>query len=398
MKEFFNFQVALLKKKREILLSSDKIDLKIHDKLEIVSILKLAQEIEKETPIATKNQIMSVFYPTKETNLEELHKYYLENVILPLPVTEIIEIFKKDKKSISKSSLKYIVIDCRSIESYRFARLPTAIHIGANIRYDEKRMNEIIKQYESAKGSHFTIFGTGRKIQEELNLLKLIAFKFIQHGFPHISITTDGFKGCIKYISSNQIEYVQDEKKEEEQEQDYGISQTLSNLSFDIFGWGKKQIENIKKEELITPTFSLDEDEQSYNAPQEEQDMQNKEREIKMEYLNKIDSNIVIYKGYEPGNQLAIRYLVIGETMILCLKSHSTKLGYGIIIWKRLLTHLIKLSYKKENKQYLSFFMQGKPDTLSADDEGEFKYTIVLPDSDKCIELVQRNISKMIKK
>lgn len=380
------------------MLSSDKLDLKIADKLEIVSILKLAQEIQKETPVATKNQVMSVFYPTKETNLVELHKFYLENVILPLPISEIIEIFKKDKKSISKSSLHYIVIDCRSIDSFKFARLPTAIHIGTNIRYDEKRMNEIIKQYESAKGSHFTIFGTGRQIQDELNLLKLIAMKFIQNGFPHVSITTDGFKGCIKYITSNQIEYVQDEKKEEEQETDYGITSTISSLSTNLFGWGKKQIENLKKEEIVSqPTFSLDDDELAYNSPQEEQNMEDVEREIKMEYLNKIDTNISIFKGNEPGNELAVRYIVIGDNMVLSLKSHSTKLGYGIIVWKRLITHLLKLSFKKENKSYLTLFIKGKPDTLSGDDEGEFKYSIIIPESMNLIELIQKNLANLKK-
>jgi hypothetical protein len=44
-------------------------------------------------------------------------------------------------------------------------------------------MKNIIKQFESAKGSNFTIFGTGRGLPEEENLLKVFAMKFISEGF-----------------------------------------------------------------------------------------------------------------------------------------------------------------------------------------------------------------------
>lgn len=140
------------------------------------------------------------------------------------------------------------------MKSFRFARLPTAVHIGATIGYDPKKLENIVKQFESAKGSHFTLFGTGRRLPDEENLLKVIAMRFLTRGFPHISIAPGGFKDCIKYISSDQIEYVRDEDVEE-QKTDWSleelkklanqvdtsvITSKVKTFGMELFNWGKK--------------------------------------------------------------------------------------------------------------------------------------------------------------
>jgi galactokinase/mevalonate kinase-like predicted kinase len=49
--------------------------------------------------------------------------------------------------------------------------------------------------------------------------------RFLNRGFPHISIAPGGFKDCIKYISSDQIEYVQDEDIEEDNKSDWSLEE-----------------------------------------------------------------------------------------------------------------------------------------------------------------------------
>lgn len=80
------------------------------------------------------------------------------------------------------------------MKSFKFARLPTAVHVG-NVGYDSIKMKAILDRFETAKGSHFVIYGTGKHLPDEDNLLNVIAMRFLAANFPHISIAPDGFKG-----------------------------------------------------------------------------------------------------------------------------------------------------------------------------------------------------------
>ena len=61
------------------------------------------------------------------------------------------------------------------MKSFKFARLPTAVHVG-NVGYDSAKMKAVMERFELAKGSHFVIFGTGKHLPDEDNLLCSIRF------------------------------------------------------------------------------------------------------------------------------------------------------------------------------------------------------------------------------
>ena len=115
--------------------------------------------------------------------------------------------------------ISYVVLDCRSERSFHFARLPTAIHIGCDVGYDPELMLSMLERFEGARGSHICVFGTGRGVAEEANLLKIIALRFTQGGFPFVSIAEEGFKGLIPLIKAGQIEVVKSQASPAAQQQ-----------------------------------------------------------------------------------------------------------------------------------------------------------------------------------
>eukprot|EP00744_Colponema_vietnamica_P006536 GILI01009481.1.p1 GENE.GILI01009481.1~~GILI01009481.1.p1 ORF type:complete len:679 (+),score=181.48 GILI01009481.1:644-2680(+) len=152
-----------------------------------------------------------------------------------------------DAVASASSHLQYLVLDSRAENSFLFARLPTAIHIGSTIGFDLQQLQSTIQGLQDAWASHLTIMGTGRSIVEELNLLKLISMRLVEKGFPHVSIVDGGFKACIPFLKSGSMEYVQSPQRQREgaapqqksspnQHQDPNVTRTTLASSEEIVG------------------------------------------------------------------------------------------------------------------------------------------------------------------
>eukprot|EP01064_Diplonema_japonicum_P024403 TRINITY_DN3496_c0_g1_i1.p1 TRINITY_DN3496_c0_g1~~TRINITY_DN3496_c0_g1_i1.p1 ORF type:complete len:718 (+),score=121.92 TRINITY_DN3496_c0_g1_i1:23-2155(+) len=173
----------------------------------INSLLQSAAEFRKATPPSACMRILKLFNPIGSIN-QELHDELITCVVLPIESEELIEVFKK--RQAPRSSLKFMVLDCRALKSYNFARLPTAVHVGPNVGYEPTKLSEMLERFEGARGSHFCLMGTGRGIQAELNLLNVLALRFVSNGFSHIGVAVDGFKGVIPFIKADLIEFVRE--------------------------------------------------------------------------------------------------------------------------------------------------------------------------------------------
>eukprot|EP01080_Neovahlkampfia_damariscottae_P004226 gene4226-7563_t len=386
---FFGIGYLIKKREKNLLIKKDlnvKMN-KIQNLIEIIEIQKIGKEIEMRTPLSTKNQLMSLLFPTKETNLDELFQFFKKNLILPIPTFEIIEGFLKKKKVNTLSNnyhQNYIIIDCRSIESFKFARIPTAIHIGSNIKYDENKIKKIINQFESAKDSHFTIFGTGRNLEEEDNFLKLIAMKFIKNDFKHISIAYEGFKGCIKYISTNEIEFVHDDKNDKNNEENESIFSTIKNYSSDLFAKWKMKNEDIENKSLkkesqnetnFNSNFSLDDTEMINNDLIDENDSK---LAIKIENISKINhEKLTLFNGRNEENTF---YLLFDSKMIMLLRAHPNEFGIGLFEWKKLLKQLKKVTISKLIKNQITL------------DFGDFKQELILNECQTFLKFINTSI------
>ncbi|KAL9658809.1 hypothetical protein ABK040_005963 [Willaertia magna] len=427
--------IILIRNRKEILLKTSTKDVEYYcshslnvlsTKEDIFSIYLEAIQLKKQTPISSRNQLLSIFQPNSETDFTKLKQLLQESVVLPLPTSELVNSFHKNKERNRSSIIKYIIIDCRSNKSFQYARLPTAVHIGTKVGYDNKKMKDILSRFEDAKGSHFIVFGTGRKLNDEENLLKLIAMKFVANHFPHISLATDGFKGCIKFISSNQIEFVRDESqsKQSQQNQEEEWTSKVSNL----LTWGKKIAEDYIKESKVVatntatigltgakqtlskiakPVFALGDDSDT-EEEETHQQVQNTstedEKVIKLDDLNKISENITIFNSHLRRTK-EHRYIVIGDNLIMSIKAHPQRLGYGIIQWKRTLRQIVKLSFKKSDKTAITFTLKGLVDqlnynpspTVNQQEEPSFQEQYTMDEAEKCVQTIQTNVKKLKK-
>lgn len=422
----------------------------IKSKMDIFSLYLEAKNLEKETPISARNQLQSIYQASYEAKFDTMKQLLQESVILPLPATEIADCFTKDRtrqqQRAQTSKVKYLVIDCRSVKSFQYARLPTAIHIGTRVGYDNDKMKAILSKFEDAKGSHFVIFGTGRKLPEEENLLRVIAMKFVTGGFSHISIAVDGFKGCIKYMTSNLIEYVKDETAENTKASSSSEEWT-SKVSETIFSWGKKAIgdieeyvkekklveqaltklnsnkesalstlnslKNIEKslektlektlEKRIKPVFSLGDNDSDDDISTSPTGIESTDATtVKLDDLSKLGDNVQLFTLQLKKNKES-RYLAIGDNLIVCLKPHPQIFHSGIIQWKRTLRQVTKLTFKKTDATSLAFTLKGFPNTLSYTPQPQqdnapppsFTEQFTTDKAKEIIDLVQGNIKKL---
>ena len=181
-------------------------------------VLKKAQELLLETPVSMRSSLLTAILgcvSSSENPNAHDPSSYSGCVVWPSEVEEIANSFanKADGSASatpapSELKLRYVILDCRAERSYHYARLPTAVHVGAQVGFDPEMLKEMIARFESARGSHFAVLGTGRPIIEEINLLKIIALQLISAGFPHVSVVTDGFKGFVPYIRAHKMEIV----------------------------------------------------------------------------------------------------------------------------------------------------------------------------------------------
>jgi hypothetical protein len=86
------FSIALLIENRTELLNC--VDKTLEIKLKQLDInekqynilFEKTKDIDKNTPLSTRNQLYQLFYPSQFLNIDDLKKYYQNNLVLPIPV------------------------------------------------------------------------------------------------------------------------------------------------------------------------------------------------------------------------------------------------------------------------------------------------------------------------
>ncbi|KEG09322.1 hypothetical protein DQ04_05421050 [Trypanosoma grayi] len=193
----------------------DAVDPALHDgrPVSFVSLKSgksLAQNADiayRNTPRTTQIVIDRLLYPEKggiSRSPDSLAQYYASHPALPLERLDFAEAFAvKAVEQTDTASLSYIVVDCRARDSFLYAHLPTALHIGDDIGFDSEKFDKVVEMLRDVCGAHLCIFGTGRRIVEELNLLKMLALHFVQCGFPYVSI--GGFRTIVPLIEAQSV-------------------------------------------------------------------------------------------------------------------------------------------------------------------------------------------------
>ncbi|KAL7696795.1 Rab-GTPase-TBC domain containing protein [Lotmaria passim] len=200
------------------------------------SLLQNADLLYRVTPLSTQRMLDFCLYPdvgTLNKTPEELQQYYANTPCLPLERSDLAAAFPKRTSSNNNDgtgnagnttteanaadaaaeaqlpSREYIIVDCRSKASYDYVRLATAILVGDVLSYQHSELDEAMSRLESCRGRPLALFGTGRPIVEEVNLLKVLAlFMINKKGFPFVCIVPGGFKTTIPLLRNGAIEAV----------------------------------------------------------------------------------------------------------------------------------------------------------------------------------------------
>ncbi|RNF26178.1 uncharacterized protein Tco025E_01578 [Trypanosoma conorhini] len=193
----------------------DAVDPALHDGrpvsfLSLRSGKSLAQNADiayQSTPHSTRCVIDALLFPDEGglgKSPDALEKYYTAYTALPLERSDFAESFAVQPAAQTElAALGYVVLDCRSRASYDFARLPSAIHVGDDIGFDNEKLDKVVAKLGDVRGTHLCVFGTGRPITEEFNLLKLVSLHLVQSGFPYVSI--GGFRALVPLIKAQAV-------------------------------------------------------------------------------------------------------------------------------------------------------------------------------------------------
>ncbi|KPA83004.1 hypothetical protein ABB37_02737 [Leptomonas pyrrhocoris] len=184
------------------------------------SLLQNADLLYRVTPLSTQRMLDFCLYPdvgTLNKTPEDLQQYYANTPCLPLERSDLASAFAKRGRSSTDEreaeaelpSREYIIVDCRSAASFNYVRLPTAILVGDVLSYQQEELEEAMRRLESCRGRALALFGTGRPIVEEVNLLKVLALFLInKKAFPFVCIVPGGFKTTIPLLRNRVIDAV----------------------------------------------------------------------------------------------------------------------------------------------------------------------------------------------
>ena len=174
-----------------------------------------ARNLLRNTPFCTRRLLKRLLITNDSSQPplvapDELKQRFLSVVCLPIDAEELVDTFKSadEETRVRPAHLNFVILDCRAEKSFNYARLPTALHVGNDIGFDPSLLDKMVAKFDNARGSHLCILGTGRELEQELNLLKIIMLHFVQAGFRHVGFAEGGFKACIPFIKAGKIEVV----------------------------------------------------------------------------------------------------------------------------------------------------------------------------------------------
>ncbi|CAD2218276.1 hypothetical protein AGDE_09811 [Angomonas deanei] len=172
------------------------------------SLMQNADLLVRNTPLSAQNVLECCLWPDTaqlSKSPEALAHHYSLTPCLPIERSDFATSFST-KDATRSAALDYVVIDSRARVSYEHANLPGSIFVGDVAGYDQERLEQLVSRVEEkAKGSHVCVLGTGRAIDEEKNLLKLIAMQLVRKHLPYVGLLYVGFKGLIPMIKQKMI-------------------------------------------------------------------------------------------------------------------------------------------------------------------------------------------------
>lgn len=183
------------------------------------TLLQNATLMLRQTPSTTRGILLSFMGATElregEAAAKKATDHFSALVCVGIDSADLEMSFPVKPRQHAFPPIEFIIVDCRSQRSFDFAHLPTAVFAGDCISFDEDKMNTLMERLRPLKGTHISLFGTGRaEVAQEDNLLKVIALHLVMRGFPFVSVVVGGFRGVIPLIRENRIRVLLDPDSE----------------------------------------------------------------------------------------------------------------------------------------------------------------------------------------
>lgn len=141
-------------------------------------------------------------------------KYYLSLPVLPVEDCDILMSFGTTTNAgpaPTTHRLPLRILDCRSLKSFEYARLPDSIFVGDLVSLDDRHLTQLISRATARRGEHLVLFGAGRAArvparsptsgEEEAKTLMLLSLRLVQNArLPFVSLCVEGLEGLRRLI------------------------------------------------------------------------------------------------------------------------------------------------------------------------------------------------------
>lgn len=131
-----------------------------------------------------------------------LQKALDQLLVCPMQPVEILRNLQQmANEGVSKTLLKFFVLDCRSEAEFSSGHFAASFHMDPGLLdgSDTERLESLLEGFRSMN-AHFVFLGTDNDVENSMMVAKFVLF-FLQRGFRYVSACLEGFAALVDMIS-----------------------------------------------------------------------------------------------------------------------------------------------------------------------------------------------------
>lgn len=376
---------------------------------DVTDFCSLAHYYFLKTPISFRNDLMDTLF---DKNMPDVPSPVSHALCISVSVHELVESATVEITP-EAETVRFFLVDCRPAEQYNAGHLSTAFHLDCNLMLQEpaafstavqgllNAQRQALAAQSLAAGEHLCFVGSGRP--EEDSYAHMVVASFLKRNTKHISMLQGGYVAIHEYFGSHMVDCLEEhnpakclvcapdyksetvhkvrtEKQTTPAIQLFGkLSAAMKSKSQEMKG---KLIEYIinpnvtspvgechvsthdrleKRYRNVPPVFSIDDDVDNdtdassnvkgLNDDKKSQEVISLDSFLKNPYvLNSFKCQEVLMNGYMHDS-----YLVLTETHLIVLRELHKKKGMALIIVRRPLSTVDKITAKVRHPELITF-------------------------------------------
>ncbi|XP_013415519.1 TBC1 domain family member 23 [Lingula anatina] len=338
--------------------------------------------------------------------------------------------------------VRYFVVDCRPAEQYNSGHLPTAFHLDANLMLQNPfefntavqalfaTQKQAISAGSVAGGEHLCFVGSGR--EEEDQYVHMVVANFLQKHTAYVSVARGGYTAIHESLKGNLAEGIKDhnpkscivcnpdapeaaadiDSTEEFGEKKISFREKFSALKSKSAEMREKLVSYIKNEHQgaeerhvssadkvgkryrnMANVFTIDDDDDDELPNTADSDDDRKETvhidtwRGRSDVLHAFKCNQVIDSGH-----MFESHLLITESHMYVLRDIPNKKGMALIMHRRPLATILKITSKKKLPELISFKYGTNGEEMKITDVDRF----LIQEAGEATKVIKRQIMKVL--